>query len=194
MNRAPSIDYGIGLLRVSLGLMFLAHSVVLKLMTYTLPGTAAFFVSVGLPGWLAYATFAAEAVGGAMLVLGVQARWVALALSPVMVGAMQKVSLSMSSRVSLAVRVAAWLTSPFRLWPPQAGTPASTSTAGPKSPSQFGQPYWPRSRPKTHPHPHWSAGPNGARPARSCPSPRRGGVSRRTPSRSKSTQGDRTLL
>jgi hypothetical protein len=53
--------------------MFLAHSLVLKLMVFGLPGTATFFASIGLPPWLAYAVFAAEAVGGAMLVLGVQA-------------------------------------------------------------------------------------------------------------------------
>ena len=75
------------LLRVSLGVMFLAHSVILKLLTFGLPGTAAFFRSVGLPGWLGYATFLAEAIGGAMLVLGIQARWVALALAPVLIGA-----------------------------------------------------------------------------------------------------------
>ena len=74
------------LLRVALGAMFLAHSVVLKLMVYTLPGTAGFFETLGLPGWSAYAVFAAEAVGGAMLVLGIQARWVALALVPVLLG------------------------------------------------------------------------------------------------------------
>ena len=67
--------------------MFLAHSVVLNLMTYALAGTAAFFETEGLPGSLAYATFAAEAVGGAMLVLGIQTRWVALALSPILIGA-----------------------------------------------------------------------------------------------------------
>jgi putative oxidoreductase len=75
------------LLRVTLGTMFLAHSVVLKLLVFTLPGTAAFFESIGLPGWTAYVVFAAEAVGGAMLVLGIQARWVALALLPVLLGA-----------------------------------------------------------------------------------------------------------
>ena len=67
--------------------MFLAHGVVLKLLVFTLPGTAGFFESLGLPGWSAYAVFAAEAVGGAMLVLGIQARWVALALLPVLLGA-----------------------------------------------------------------------------------------------------------
>ena len=89
MNSAhnPS-TWGVTLLRVSLGVMFLAHSVVLKLLTYGLPGTAAFFVHIGLPGWLAYLTFACEALGGAALVLGVQARWVALALSPFLIGAL----------------------------------------------------------------------------------------------------------
>lgn len=74
-------------LRVALGLMFLAHSLVLKLMTFTLAGTAAFFGSLGLPGWTAYAVFFAEAIGGLMLVLGIQTRWVALALLPILAGA-----------------------------------------------------------------------------------------------------------
>lgn len=75
------------LLRVALGAMFLAHSVVLKLLTFGLPGTAAFFRSAGLPGRLAYAVFAAEAVGGALLVLGVRVRLVAASLAPVLLGA-----------------------------------------------------------------------------------------------------------
>lgn len=80
-------DYGVTLLRVSLGVMYLAHSVVLKLLTFGLAGTAGYFTSIGLPGWLAYLTFAAEAAGGVMLVLGIQARWVALALIPALAGA-----------------------------------------------------------------------------------------------------------
>jgi putative oxidoreductase len=51
------------------------------LMTLTLDGTAKFFVSIGLPAWLAYATVLVEAVGGILLILGIQTRWVALALS-----------------------------------------------------------------------------------------------------------------
>ncbi len=74
-------------LRVALGLMFIAHSLLLKLVVFTLPGTAQFFVTIGLPGWLAYAVFAAEAVGGVMLVLGIHARWVALATVPILIGA-----------------------------------------------------------------------------------------------------------
>ncbi|WP_198368638.1 DoxX family protein [Roseomonas rosulenta] len=75
------------ILRVALGVMFLAHSLVLKLMVFGLPGTAAYFGSIGLPPWFAYVIFAAEAVGGVLLVLGVQTRWVALALAPVLAGA-----------------------------------------------------------------------------------------------------------
>jgi putative oxidoreductase len=86
-------DWGATLLRVALGIMFLAHSVVLKLMTYGLPGTAKFFEGAGLPGWLAYVTFICEAAGGVGLVVGVQARWVALALSPFLLGALFAVHL-----------------------------------------------------------------------------------------------------
>ena len=84
---AVAQDNGIALLRITLGIVFLAHSVYLKLIVFTLAGTASFFQSLGLPGWLAYLVFAAEAVGGALLVLGIQARWVALALVPVALGA-----------------------------------------------------------------------------------------------------------
>ncbi len=81
------------LLRVALGTMFLAHSIILKLMTFGLPGTAQFFVSVGLPAWVAYVTFICEAVGGVLLVLGVRTRWISLALSPILLGALFTVHL-----------------------------------------------------------------------------------------------------
>jgi putative oxidoreductase len=79
--------YAATLLRVSLGVMFIAHSLLLKYVTYTLPGTAQFFASLGLPPALAYATFWAELVGGVLLVAGVGSRWVALALIPILAGA-----------------------------------------------------------------------------------------------------------
>jgi len=75
-------------LRISLGIMFLAHSVILKYFTFTLAGTATYFASIGLPSGLAYIVFALEAVGGVLLVLGFQTRWVALGLMPVLLGAM----------------------------------------------------------------------------------------------------------
>jgi putative oxidoreductase len=80
-------SYGVFLLRLALGTMFIAHSVIYMLMTLTLAGTAEFFVSIGLPAWLGYATFLAEAAGGIFLILGIQARWVALALAPILLGA-----------------------------------------------------------------------------------------------------------
>ncbi|MGZ9719395.1 DoxX family protein [Rhizobium miluonense] len=87
MSHDRLTEYAVTLLRVSLGLMYLAHSIVLKLFTFGLAGTASYFESIGLPGWLAYLTFSAEAVGGLMLVLGIYARWVALALLPALLGA-----------------------------------------------------------------------------------------------------------
>lgn len=79
--------YGTALLRITLGVMYLAHSVILKGMTYGLAGTAKFFESIGLPGPLAYAVFTMEAVGGLLLILNVKARWVAAALLPILAGA-----------------------------------------------------------------------------------------------------------
>lgn len=75
------------LLRVSLGVMYLTHSVVLKLFTFGLAGTAGYFASLGLPSALAYGVFAAEAIGGVLLVVNVAAGWVSLALIPVLAGA-----------------------------------------------------------------------------------------------------------
>jgi putative oxidoreductase len=76
------------LLRVALGIMFIAHSVVLKYFVFTLAGTAQYFDSIGLPASLAYVVFALEAIGGVLLVLNIATRWVAIALIPVLLGAM----------------------------------------------------------------------------------------------------------
>ncbi|MBL8483327.1 MAG: DoxX family protein [Rhodocyclaceae bacterium] len=81
-----STELGITLLRIALGVMWIAHAL-LKLLVFTLPGTASFFDSVGIPGLLAYPVFAAELAGGIALVLGIYARQVSLALLPVMLGA-----------------------------------------------------------------------------------------------------------
>ena len=83
INRAAS-----GLLRLSLGVMYLTDSVVLKLFTYGLAGTAGYFASIGLPPSLAYAVFAAEAVGGALLLANVATGWVSVALIPILGGAL----------------------------------------------------------------------------------------------------------
>ena len=81
-----TVPYGVALLRVSLGVMGIAHAL-LKLFVFTLPGTAQFFASVGFPGFLAYPVFAAELLGGLALVFGVYARQMPLALVSVMAAA-----------------------------------------------------------------------------------------------------------
>lgn len=80
-------SYGAALLRISLGIVFLAHSAYLKLVVFSLPGTADFFVSIGLPALFAYLVFAAEVAGGVALILGYKTRMAAAALVPVALGA-----------------------------------------------------------------------------------------------------------
>ena len=86
MTDSRTAPYAALLLRVSLGAMFIAHGL-LKVFVFTVPGTVQFFGSLGLPPVLAYGTIAAEVIGGALLVLGIGTRWVALALIPVLLGA-----------------------------------------------------------------------------------------------------------
>ncbi len=78
--------YAALLLRVSLGIMFVAHGL-MKIFLFTLPGTAQFFEKVGFPGWTAYPVTTLEIVGGLLLVAGVYSRVVAAALIPVLIGA-----------------------------------------------------------------------------------------------------------
>jgi len=87
MSQTRANNIAIFSLRVALGIMFLAHSLILKFFVFTLHGTAQFFESIGIPGWLAYLVFAAEVVAGVFLVLGVQARWAAIATVPILAGA-----------------------------------------------------------------------------------------------------------
>lgn len=75
------------ILRVTLGSVLLAHSIYLKLMVYTLPGTAQFFASIGLPDFLAYVVFAVETVAGIALILGIKTRAFAALVIPVLLGA-----------------------------------------------------------------------------------------------------------
>ena len=52
MIDARTAPYAALTLRVSLGVMFIAHAL-LKLFVFSLPGTVGFFQSLGLPGVLA---------------------------------------------------------------------------------------------------------------------------------------------
>ncbi len=73
------------ILRVSMGIMFLAHAW-LKIAVFTPAGTAQFFESIGFPGALAYVVIAAEVAGGVALIAGLWTRWVSLALVPILLG------------------------------------------------------------------------------------------------------------
>ena len=78
--------YGLLVLRLSLGVMFLAHAW-LKVAVFTPTGFAGFLGQVGYPGTLAWPIILAEALGGLALILGVYTRAVSVALLPILLGA-----------------------------------------------------------------------------------------------------------
>jgi len=73
------------LLRVVVGALFLAHAW-LKFRVFTPKGTADYFKSLGLPAFMGNVSIAIETLGGAMLILGIATRPVALLLIPQMLG------------------------------------------------------------------------------------------------------------
>jgi putative oxidoreductase len=77
--------YAALLLRLALGVLFLAHDAV-KIFVFTPAGTAAFFGKLGLPAALAYATMSWELVAAVLLFTGLFARWAALLSVPLMLG------------------------------------------------------------------------------------------------------------
>lgn len=79
MIDSKTAPYAALILRVSLGVMFLAHGL-LKLLVFTPAGTAGFFESLGVPGIFAYLTIALELVGGSALIAGFLTRWFSVAL------------------------------------------------------------------------------------------------------------------
>ncbi|MBL8625255.1 MAG: DoxX family protein [Myxococcales bacterium] len=79
---------GPAILRIAVGLVFLAHAYA-KARIFTFAGTEAYFAAHGFPGWTAYPVFAAELLGGLALVVGWHTRAVAAALVPVLVGALK---------------------------------------------------------------------------------------------------------
>ena len=85
MSQVELTDYAALLLRISLALMFFAHAY-LKIVVFTPAGAAKYFESLGLPGFVAYLTMAAEVGGGLLLLLGIETRWVALLLVPLVLG------------------------------------------------------------------------------------------------------------
>jgi len=86
MIDSRTAPYAALLLRVSLGLLFLAHAG-LKFFVFTPAGTAKFFESVGLPPALAYVTIAVEVLGALALILGLWTRIAAIVVLPILLGA-----------------------------------------------------------------------------------------------------------
>ena len=84
-NAGERQAYGALLLRLSLGVLFLAH-VSLKIFVFTVPGFVHYFAHLGLPPLFAYGTIALELFGGLALILGVYAPWVAIPLAFEMFG------------------------------------------------------------------------------------------------------------
>ena len=85
MIDSSTAPWAILLLRIGLGVLFIAHGL-LKLLVFKPAGAYGYFKSLGLPGSLAYVTMAAELLGGTALILGIVPRYVALLLVPFIVG------------------------------------------------------------------------------------------------------------
>lgn len=79
-------SYGAFLLRVSLGIILLAHGL-LKVFVFTVPGTVAFFESLELPAIVAYLTIFGELAGGLALISGIYTRLTSLLSLPILAGA-----------------------------------------------------------------------------------------------------------
>jgi putative oxidoreductase len=86
MTDSRTVPYAALLLRVSLGTLFLAHAS-LKLFAFGPSGTAKFFGSLGLPSELAYLVIAGEVFIGLALIAGFWTRIVAIAATPILLGA-----------------------------------------------------------------------------------------------------------
>ncbi len=86
MTQNSNADYAATVLRLSTGVLFLAHGL-LKVNVFTIPGTVGYFESLGLPAFVAYLTIFGELAGGTALILGVATRLAALGLIPILLGA-----------------------------------------------------------------------------------------------------------
>lgn len=85
MTQQNELNYGAFIIRVSLGVVLLAHGL-LKLLVFTIPGTIGYFESLGLPAIAAYLVIFGELAGGAALVLGLYSRLAAALSLPILIG------------------------------------------------------------------------------------------------------------
>lgn len=87
MNDNRLAPYATLLLRVSLGVLFLAHGFYMKILTFGLAGTMGFFGSLGFPPVFGAIVALAETAAGIALILGVWTRAVSLLTLPILIGA-----------------------------------------------------------------------------------------------------------
>jgi putative oxidoreductase len=80
-------DIALLLLRVALAAMWLAHSLLLKVFVFTLPGFAAWLTAHHLPAALALPIVVVEIAGGVAILLGWRGARVSLLLTPILLGA-----------------------------------------------------------------------------------------------------------
>jgi putative oxidoreductase len=82
-----SAPYAALLLRVSLGVLFLAHGFYMKILTFGFAGTMGYFGSLGYPPVFGAIVALAETAAGIALILGVWTRAVSLLTLPILIGA-----------------------------------------------------------------------------------------------------------
>jgi putative oxidoreductase len=92
MSQAEKQSWGVTLLRVIVGIVFLAHGSQ-KLFVYGIGGFAGFLAHLGLPAFLSPIVIAIEFLGGAALILGIGTRIAAAAIALNMLGAVLAVHL-----------------------------------------------------------------------------------------------------
>ncbi|MGJ9384422.1 DoxX family protein [Salipaludibacillus sp. CF4.18] len=85
-------EIGTLLLRVVLGIVFLAHGS--DKFLGGIENTVGWFDSVGVPGFLAYVVATIELVGGIALILGIGTRIVSVLLALILIGAIIRVQLA----------------------------------------------------------------------------------------------------
>src|SRR4051794_35206940 len=83
--KSETAPYGVFLLRVSMGVLFLAHAAA-KVFVFTIPGFVGYFGKLGLPPIVAYAILALEIIGGIALILGIYASLIAISLAMELIG------------------------------------------------------------------------------------------------------------
>jgi putative oxidoreductase len=80
---ARAVTAGATLLRLTLGAMFVSHAW-FKITAFGVAGFAGWLDSLGLPGFMAAPVIALELAGGVVLITGFYARYVSIALLPIL--------------------------------------------------------------------------------------------------------------